>query len=43
MNSRFLIIADKGLNEPVAQGCPFVMNTRQEVLQAFQDFQQGRF
>jgi len=43
MNSRFLIIAGKRLNEPVARGGPFVMNTRQEVLQAFQDFQQGRF
>ena len=43
MNSRFLLIAGKRLNEPVARGGPFVMNTRQEVLQAFQDFQQGRF
>ena len=43
MNSRFLVVAGKRLNEPVARGGPFVMNTRQEVLQAFQDFQQGRF
>lgn len=40
---RFLLIAGKRLNEPVARGGPFVMNTRQEVLQAFDDYQQGRF
>lgn len=43
VNSRFLLIAGKRLDEPVARGGPFVMNTRQEVLQAFQDFQQGKF
>lgn len=43
IKSRFLLIAGKRLNEPVARGGPFVMNTKQEVLQAFQDFQQGRF
>ena len=41
--SRFLLIAGRQLNEPVARGGPFVMNTRQEVLQAFQDYQSGRF
>ena len=43
INSRLLLIAGKRLNEPVARDGPFVMNTRQEILQAFQDFQQGRF
>jgi redox-sensitive bicupin YhaK (pirin superfamily) len=42
-NSRFLVIAGRRLNEPVARGGPFVMNTREEVMQAFQDYQQGRF
>ena len=42
-SSRFLLIAGKRLNEPVARGGPFVMNTKQEVQQAFFDFQQGRF
>lgn len=41
--SRFLLIAGRRLNEPVARGGPFVMNTKQEVLQAFQDYQSGRF
>lgn len=41
--SRVLVIAGKCLNEPVARGGPFVMNTKQEVLQAFQDYQQGQF
>jgi len=40
---RVLVIAGKRLNEPVARGGPFVMNTKQEVLKAFQDYQQGRF
>ncbi len=42
-DSRFLMIAGRRLNEPVARGGPFVMNTRQEVEQAFQDFQSGKF
>ncbi len=42
-DSRFLVIAGKPLDEPVARGGPFVMNTREELLQAFEDYQQGRF
>ena len=41
--SRFLLVAGKQLNEPVARAGPFVMNTRQEVMDAFQDFREGRF
>ena len=41
--NRFLLVAGKQLNEPVARAGPFVMNTRQEVLDAFQDFREGRF
>ena len=41
--SRVLLIAGKPLNEPIAQYGPFVMNTKEEILQAVQDFQAGRF
>ncbi len=40
---RFLLIAGKPLGEPVARGGPFVMNTNEEVQQAFVDYRQGRF
>ena len=42
-SNRFLLVAGKQLNEPVARAGPFVMNTRQEVMDAFQDFREGRF
>ena len=41
--SRFLLAAACPLNEPVARGGPFVMNTKAEVLQAFEDFKQNKF
>jgi redox-sensitive bicupin YhaK (pirin superfamily) len=40
---RFLLIAGKPLREPIVQYGPFVMNTREEIEQAFDDFQSGRF
>jgi redox-sensitive bicupin YhaK (pirin superfamily) len=41
--SRFLLVAGKPLNEPVARGGPFVMNTDAEIRQAFSDYQHGKF
>lgn len=41
--SRFLLVAGKPLNEPVARHGPFVMNTETELRQAFIDYQQGNF
>lgn len=42
-DARFLLIAGRPLNEPVARGGPFVMNTRAELMQAYADYEQGRF
>lgn len=38
-----LIISGQPLNEPISAHGPFVMNTRAEILQAYEDFQQGKF
>jgi len=41
--TEFLLISGQPLNEPVARGGPFVMNTREQVEQAFADYREGRF
>jgi len=40
--ARFLLLAAKPIGEPIVQYGPFVMNTREEIEQALQDFQTGR-
>lgn len=39
----FILVCATPLNEPVARGGPFVMNTNVEVMQAFSDLQNNRF
>lgn len=38
-----LLMSAENLNEPIAAHGPFVMNTRQEIVQAFEDYHKGRF
>jgi quercetin 2,3-dioxygenase len=42
-DSRAILVAGRPLNEPVARYGPFVMNTREQLLQAVEDFQTGKF
>ena len=39
--AKFIVVAGEPLNEPVARGGPFVMNSKGEVLKAFEDYQNG--
>ena len=41
--ARLLVIAGRPIGEPIARYGPFVMNSREEILQAFADYQAGRF
>ena len=41
--AEFLFIAGKPIEEPIARGGPFVMNTKDEILQAVKDYKDGNF
>ena len=38
-----LIISGEPIKEPIAAHGPFVMNSRQEIMEAFQDYENGKF
>ena len=40
---KLLVIAGKPLREPVVASGPFVMNTQEQILQAFKDYREGKF
>jgi len=41
--SKFLLIAGKPIGESITRGGPFVMNTKQEIFQAMEDYNNGNF
>tara|TARA_Y100000590_G_scaffold352080_1_gene404508 strand:- start:767 stop:1609 length:843 start_codon:yes stop_codon:yes gene_type:complete len=43
IKSKFLLISGKPLKEPIARGGPFVMNTKEEILKAVDDYHNGNF
>ena len=42
-DSEFLILAGPEINEPIARYGPFVMNTREEIIRAIEDYNNGTF
>ena len=40
---KFLVLTGQPLNEPIQGHGPFVMNNKAEIIQAFEDFNQGKF
>ena len=41
--AKFLFISGKPIGEEIARGGPFVMNTKEEIQQAIEDYQKGNF
>ena len=41
--TKFLLISGKPIGAPIARGGPFVMNTKAEILEAVNDYQEGTF
>lgn len=43
VGTRVLVVSGRPLNEPIAANGPFVMNTQEELKDAFSDFRSGKF
>ncbi len=42
-DTKVILITGRPLREPIVQYGPFVMNSQQEIMQAVNDFQSGKF
>ena len=42
-DSKMIILSGEPLNEPVVAGGPFIMNTKEELRQAMDDYREGKF
>jgi redox-sensitive bicupin YhaK (pirin superfamily) len=42
-DTQFVVLSGEPINEPIVQYGPFVMNTRQDIQQAIEDFNNGKF
>jgi redox-sensitive bicupin YhaK (pirin superfamily) len=42
-NAIVLVLSGEPIHEPITAHGPFVMNTKEEIMQAFEDFNQGKF
>ena len=42
-DAKFLVVSGRPINEEIARGGPFVMNTREEILEAIEDYRNGTF
>lgn len=43
VNAKFLVLTGEPLNEPIQGYGPFVMNSKEEIIKAFDDFNSGKF